>query len=119
MATVALTRTKTSRARLARCFHALADPNRLRLLEVLAGGEQCVCDLQGIVGAGQSLLSFHLKTLKEAGLVIDRRAGRWAYYAITPDGFKALSDFMRSVCGGAAAKECLPTPSGGDHERPN
>jgi len=97
VATVRLTRAKGSRARLARRFQALADPNRLHLLEVLAGGEHCVCDLQDIVGAGQSLLSFHLKTLKEAGLVTDRRAGRWTYYAVAPDGFRVLQDFIESA----------------------
>lgn len=101
VATVRLTRTKSARARLARRFQALADPNRLHLLEVLSGGEQCVCDLQGIVGTGQSLLSFHLKTLREAGLVTDRREGRWAYYAIAPDGLGTLQDFLRAVGNGS------------------
>lgn len=102
MATVRLMRAKGARARLARRFQALADPNRLHLLEVLAGGEHCVCDLQGIVGASQSLLSFHLKTLKDAGLVSDRRTGRWAYYAIAPEGLGALRDFMQSLGNGGA-----------------
>ena len=59
----------------ARWFHALSDPTRLRIVERLAEGEQCVCDLTGALEAGQSRLSFHLKTLKDAGLVTDRRQG--------------------------------------------
>lgn len=71
--------------RTARLFHALADETRLRILEQLADGEQCVCDLTDALEAGQSRLSFHLKTLKDAGLVADRRQGRWIYYAVNPE----------------------------------
>jgi ArsR family transcriptional regulator len=86
-----------SRTVLARRFHALSDPTRLRLLELLATQERCVCDLQDAVGAGQSLLSFHLKALKDAGLVTDRRAGRWVYYAIAPDAFAAVDQFVEGM----------------------
>ncbi len=66
----------------ARLFHALADETRLRILHELSAGELCVCDLMESLDAAQSRLSFHLKTLKEAGLVRDRRDGRWVYYAL-------------------------------------
>jgi ArsR family transcriptional regulator len=66
-------------------FHALSDPRRLRILDLLRAGEQCVCDLQSALDCGQSLLSFHLKTLREAGLVATRREGRWAYYQLATD----------------------------------
>lgn len=98
-----------SRSVLARRFRALSDPTRLRLLELLATQERCVCDLQSDVGAGQSLLSFHLKALKDAGLVIDRRAGRWVYYSIVPGAFEAVEAFvdgMRQVMATAAACDC-------------
>lgn len=67
-------------------FHALSDPRRLRILDLLRSGEQCVCDLQADLACGQSLLSFHLKTLREAGLVTARRDGRWAHYRLEADG---------------------------------
>jgi ArsR family transcriptional regulator len=73
-----------------RLFRALGDETRLRLLEQLHGGEQCVCDLTDELEASQSRLSFHLKTLKEAGLVTDRREGRWVYYTINPEAFAIL-----------------------------
>src|SRR6266508_3196789 len=73
-----------------RLFRALGDETRLRLLEQLHGGEQCVCDLTDELEASQSRLSFHLKTLKDAGLVTDRREGRWVYYAINPVARAAL-----------------------------
>ena len=73
-----------------RLLRALGDETRLRLVEQLRGGEQCVCDLTDELDASQSRLSFHLKTLKDAGLVTDRREGRWVYYALNPEAFAAL-----------------------------
>ena len=83
--------------RTARLFHALADETRLRILEQLADGEQCVCDLTGALDAGQSRLSFHLKTLKDAGLLTDRREGRWIYYALNPDALRELRDIVETI----------------------
>jgi len=76
--------------RTARLFHALADETRLRILAQLADGEQCVCNLTDALEAGQSRLSFHLKTLKDAGLVTDRRQGRWIYYTLRPEAVEEL-----------------------------
>lgn len=83
-----------------RQFRALSDETRLRIVDQLRGGEQCVCDLMASLDLGQSLLSFHLKTLKDAGLVTDRRDGRWAYYALNVDAFAELE----SVVGGLPSK---------------
>ena len=76
---------------------AIADERRLRILSLLAAGERCVCELQEALDAGQSLLSFHLKTLKDAGLVTDRREGRWAYYAIDADTLAVLRELVSRV----------------------
>ncbi len=73
--------------RAARLFHALADETRLKIVEFLSSGEQCVCDLTEALETGQSRLSFHLKILKEAGLIRDRREGRWNYYSLAPEAF--------------------------------
>jgi len=62
--------------RAARRFHALSDETRLEIVRLLSHGERCVCELQNVLDAAQSRLSFHLKTLKDAGLVSDRREGR-------------------------------------------
>jgi ArsR family transcriptional regulator, arsenate/arsenite/antimonite-responsive transcriptional repressor len=70
--------------RSARVFHALSDETRLAIIDRLKGGERCVCDLQDLLDAAQSRLSFHLKTLKDAGLVADRKEGRWSYYTLVP-----------------------------------
>ena len=73
-------------------FHALSDPIRLSIIEMLRSGERCVCDLQDDLDAAQSKLSFHLKVLKEAGLVSDRREGRWSYYTIVPEALAEVHD---------------------------
>ena len=79
-------------ARAAQLFHALSDETRLEIIEKLRGGEQCVCDLQNDLDAAQSRLSFHLRVLKEAGVVSDRKEGRWSYYSIVPDALKEVHD---------------------------
>ena len=80
-----------------RLFRALGDETRLRLLEQLHAGEHCVCDLTDELEASQSRLSFHLKTLKDAGLVTDRREGRWVYYALNPEAFEALERIVAEL----------------------
>jgi ArsR family transcriptional regulator len=71
-----------SRAIAALRFRALGDETRLRILEMLVAGEASVSELTMGVDIGQSLMSHHLRILREAGLVADRRAGRWVHYAI-------------------------------------
>jgi len=63
-------------------FRALGDETRLRILEILVAGECSVGELVSELGIGQSLMSHHLRILREAGLVTDRRAGRWVHYAL-------------------------------------
>ena len=84
------TQTEPTVERAERLFHALSDEKRLRIIEVLRGGERCVCDLVDVLDAGQSLLSFHLKTLKAAGLVSDRKQGRWSYYRLNAEPFEEV-----------------------------
>ena len=85
-------RTKPDLVRAETLFHALSDATRLAMLEMLRGGERCVCDLQDDLDAAQSKLSFHLKVLKDAGLVSDRREGRWSYYTIVPAALAEVHD---------------------------
>jgi len=75
---------------LARLFHALSDPTRLEIVERLRGDERCVCELVDVLDAAQSRLSFHLRVLKDAGLVHDRRDGRWVYYTLDPAPLERL-----------------------------
>jgi len=93
----------------ARLFHALADETRLRIVETLADREQCVCDLSDALETGQSRLSFHLKTLKDAGLVTDRREGRWIYYALNTAALTDLFDAITRAIG--AGRNHTPGPA--------
>jgi len=90
----------------ARVFHALSDETRLEIVRLLSHGERCVCELQQVLEAAQSRLSFHLKTLKDAGLVSDRRDGRWVYYALNRDALDQIAEFAAAVKPGKHAGSC-------------
>jgi ArsR family transcriptional regulator, arsenate/arsenite/antimonite-responsive transcriptional repressor len=75
-------------------FHALSDPLRISVLELLRQRELCVCDLCDALGVSQSKLSFHLKTLKEASLVNSRQEGRWIYYSLNLPQFGVLEEYL-------------------------
>jgi ArsR family transcriptional regulator len=81
----------------ARWFHALADETRLRIIDCLLECEQCVCDLTEALQTGQSRLSFHLKILKEAGILKDRREGRWIYYSLDEETLEQIGDLLGSL----------------------
>jgi ArsR family transcriptional regulator len=78
-------------------FHALGDERRLRIVQLLASGERCVCELTEALDAAQPLLSFHLKELKKAGLVTDRRQGRWSYYSLRPEALREIEDLLTTL----------------------
>ena len=67
-----------------------ADPIRWTLLTQLASGGSCVCNLQEHVSVAANLLSYHLKVLRQAGLVTTSRRGRWIDYALAPDALNRL-----------------------------
>lgn len=77
-----------------RLLRALAEPIRLQVVQALAGGERCVCDLTSDLDLAQSKLSFHLKVLKEAGVVCARQEGRWMYYRLDPGALLVLRDWL-------------------------
>jgi ArsR family transcriptional regulator len=89
--------TTTDLERAATLFRALGDPTRLGIIEKLRGGEQCVCDLTDALDAAQSRLSFHLKCLKDAGLLRDRREGRWIYYALNPGAIAEIESAIAAL----------------------
>jgi ArsR family transcriptional regulator, arsenate/arsenite/antimonite-responsive transcriptional repressor len=97
-----------NRAKTAELCHALADQTRLNILDRLKEGERCVCELTDALKTGQSRLSFHLKVLKDAGLVHDRPEGRWIYYIINSDAVEELEDLVASLKTGR--KTVRPSP---------
>jgi ArsR family transcriptional regulator len=75
-------------------FHALSDPLRAHVIERLRTQEMCVCDLCEELDVSQSKLSFHLRVLKDAGLVKARPQGRWTYYSLDLSQFVALEQYL-------------------------
>lgn len=87
-------------------FKALSDATRLRCLVLLAReGELCVCELTHALDAAQPKISRHLATLREAGLVLDRREGLWIHYRITPDLTNWMREVIRETALGVASLE--------------
>jgi ArsR family transcriptional regulator len=82
---------------------ALADPIRLQVIEALGGGERCVCELTEQLDLAQSKLSFHLKVLKEAGLLADRQSGRWVYYQLQPEALERLRGWLAELAASCTA----------------
>lgn len=105
------TNTGKSLPTVARIFHALSEETRLQILEHLKEGEQCVCDLTGVFKTGQSRLSFHLRVLKEAGLILARPEGRWVYYSLNANAVEELQEVVNSLKASsyrAAKRGCCP-----------
>ncbi|OGW41442.1 MAG: transcriptional regulator [Nitrospirae bacterium GWD2_57_9] len=63
-------------------FKALSDETRLRIIKLLEQGELCVCDITAALDMVQPKVSFHLSALKEAGLIKDRKQGKWIHYSL-------------------------------------
>ena len=82
---------------LLRRFQAVAEDTRFRIVQILADGERCVCELQDELGAAQSRLAFHLRKLKDAGVVSDRPCGRWVYYSLVPEALEEMRGFLGAV----------------------
>ena len=78
-------------------FHALSDETRLEIVRRLSAGERCVCDLTSALDSAQSRLSFHLKVLKDAGIVSDRKQGRWSYYRLNADAFAEAGQIVGAL----------------------
>ena len=92
-----MTTTPVDLSRSTSIFHALSDETRLAVVQLLGDGERCVCDLQEALDVAQSRLSFHLKVLKEAGLVTDRKEGRWSYYTLAPEALTEAHDIVHAL----------------------
>lgn len=82
---------------LAGVFKALADPVRLRLLSMIAshaGGEVCVCDISAAFELTGPTISYHLKQLRQVGLITGERRGTWVYYRVHPEVLSKLSGVL-------------------------
>ena len=79
---------------LAAIFKALADPHRVRIVNLLANASEpvCVCEFMPQLGLSQGTVSFHLKKLLDVGLLEREQRGTWAYYSLRRDGLDRLAD---------------------------
>lgn len=94
-------------------MRALGDPVRMRIVRLLAlpvrsksaPGESgfCACDIEAVMGVGQSTVSHHMKQLMRAGLVDSTKTGRWVYYRIRQEAFAELSAALARFAGDTAA----------------
>lgn len=86
-------------------FKALADRNRVKILNLLASadGAVCVCTLIPALGLAQPTVSYHLRLLVEAGLLERERRGRFAYYRIVDGALERVGDLVRGRDGAEAA----------------
>jgi len=80
-------------------FKALSDPARLRILDLLSEGTRCVCELEAEMSCPSNLLAYHLGILKEAGLVVGKKRGRWTDYRLVPGGLDALRAELDRLAG--------------------
>ena len=77
---------------------ALAEPTRLATIRLLAdGNEHCVCELMHVLNATQSRMSRHMQTLKQAGLVTDRRDAQWVRYSLNKDLPQDIASVLEAV----------------------
>ncbi|MDX1578377.1 MAG: metalloregulator ArsR/SmtB family transcription factor [Gemmatimonadota bacterium] len=91
---------------LADAFSALGEEKRLRILAALGIGERCACDLTACCGDRQPLLSFHLRRLRESGLVEARKDGRWMHYSLDREALRRLGEALVGMADGEVDASC-------------
>ena len=75
-------------------FQAFSEPYRVQVIELLRDRELCACDIANHLKISASKLSFHLKTLRQAGLIQGRQEGRWIYYRLNLAQFVVLEEYL-------------------------
>lgn len=90
-------KTRTTPVPIKTVFRALSDQTRLRILNLLRGGELCVCHLVAVLGVPQPTASRHLSYLRKAGLVVARKQGLWSYYRLSPARGKSRRTLLASL----------------------
>lgn len=81
----------------AEIFKALADKTRLHILALLAAEELCVCELVALFDLTQPSISQHLRKLRQAGLVKERKTAQWVFYALDGSAFPLIEEIVRAL----------------------
>jgi len=85
---------KINSAQFVGIMESLSDPIRINILELMMNGEICVCDIVKVTGLSQSKISYHIKILKDSGLISDRQEGRWVYYKLDLEVLSDIQNWM-------------------------
>jgi ArsR family transcriptional regulator, arsenate/arsenite/antimonite-responsive transcriptional repressor len=99
-------------------LECLSDARRVAILESLADGQLCLCDISSAVGISDALASHHVKRLRESGLVIAERRGVWLHCRLAPDALASLAGDLTALAEraraaeGVGGSECCPAPTG-------
>ena len=78
-------------------MESLSDPIRINILELMMNGEICVCDIVKVTGLSQPKISYHIKILKDSGLINDRQEGRWVYYKLDLEVLSDIKNWMGNL----------------------
>ena len=88
---------KINSAQFVGIMESLSDPIRINILELMMNGEICVCDIVKVTGLSQSKISYHIKILKDSGLISDRQEGRWVYYKLDLEVLSDIQSWMGNL----------------------
>jgi len=83
--------------RLSKIMKAIADPNRLQILDMISTGEKCACDILDDFQFTQPTLSHHMKVLIEAGIVTARKEGKWHYYSLIIENVEEFQKLTNQI----------------------
>ena len=86
---------------------AASDPNRVRVLKMLEGGELCVCQIVAVLGLSTSTVSKHLSLLRAAGLVEERKTGRWVHFRLAENPVNGYALPLLSLVRGWMKKDAI------------
>ena len=88
---------KINSAQFVGIMESLSDPIRINILELMMDGEICVCDIVNVTGLSQSKISYHIKILKDSGLISDRQEGRWVYYKLDLEVLSEIQNWIGNL----------------------
>ncbi len=89
-------------------FKAFCDENRIRILNLLRGGEKCACRLLEEMSISQPTLSHHMKLLCDSGIVVGRKEGKWMHYRLSPEGVQMAKEYLNGLTDATRIKETKP-----------
>ena len=88
---------KVKKENISKLMVSFSDPFRLEIIDLMMDGEVCVCDIMKLTNLSQSRISYHIKILKEAGLISDRQEGRWVYYSLNKESLLLIKEWIFSL----------------------